>query len=49
VVGFNVPTGAPIVYELDDRLVPVKPRRFLGDPEAIRAAAAAVARQAGPR
>jgi len=49
VVGFNIPTGAPIVYELDDRLVPVKPRRFLGDPEAIRAAAAAVARQAGPR
>jgi 2,3-bisphosphoglycerate-dependent phosphoglycerate mutase len=49
VVGFNIPTGAPIVYELDDRLVPVKPRRFLGDPEAIRAAAEAVARQAGPR
>lgn len=49
VVGFNIPTGAPIVYELDDRLVPVKPRRFLGDPEAIRAAVEAVARQAGPR
>lgn len=49
VVGLNIPTGVPIVYELDDRLVPVKPRRFLGDPEAIRAAAAAVARQAAPR
>jgi 2,3-bisphosphoglycerate-dependent phosphoglycerate mutase len=47
IIGFNIPTGVPIVYELDDTLAPAKPRRFLGDPEAIRAAAEAVARQAG--
>lgn len=46
IVEFNIPTGVPIVYELDDTLQPAKPRRFLGDPEAIRAAAEAVARQA---
>lgn len=47
VVSFNIPTGVPIVYELDDRLAPSKPRRFLGDPAAVRAAAEAVAQQAG--
>ena len=49
IVGFNIPTGVPIVYELDDALAPVEPRRFLGDAEAIRAAAEAVARQAEKR
>jgi 2,3-bisphosphoglycerate-dependent phosphoglycerate mutase len=44
IVGFNIPTGVPIHYELDDNLEP-KSRRFLGDPEAIRAAAEAVAKQ----
>jgi 2,3-bisphosphoglycerate-dependent phosphoglycerate mutase len=46
IVEFNIPTGVPIVYELDDALAPAKPRRFLGDPEAIKAAAEAVAKQA---
>ena len=46
IVEFNIPTGVPIVYELDEALKPAKPRRFLGDPEAIKAAAEAVARQA---
>jgi 2,3-bisphosphoglycerate-dependent phosphoglycerate mutase len=45
IVEFNIPTGVPIVYELDDKLAPTKPRRFLGDPEAIKAAAEAVAKQ----
>ena len=45
IVEFNIPTGVPIVYELDDALAPAKPRRFLGDAEAIKAAAEAVARQ----
>jgi 2,3-bisphosphoglycerate-dependent phosphoglycerate mutase len=45
VVEFNIPTGVPIVYELTNDLKPAKPRRFLGDPEAIKAAAEAVARQ----
>lgn len=42
---FNIPTGVPILYELDSNLVPLG-REFLGDPEAIRQAAAAVAQQA---
>jgi len=45
IVEFNIPTGVPIYYELDDSLKPKAPRRFLGDPEAIKAAAEAVARQ----
>jgi len=49
IVAFNIPTGAPIVYELDAGLAPATPRRFLGDAEAVRAAADAVARQAGTR
>ncbi|HEX6260678.1 MAG TPA: 2,3-diphosphoglycerate-dependent phosphoglycerate mutase [Woeseiaceae bacterium] len=48
IVGFNIPTGIPIVYELDDALKPLG-REFLGDPEAVKAAAAAVASQASGR
>lgn len=40
----NLPTGIPLVYELDDNLKPVKDRYFL-DPEAAAAGAAAVANQ----
>ncbi|HUZ19271.1 MAG TPA: 2,3-diphosphoglycerate-dependent phosphoglycerate mutase [Acidimicrobiales bacterium] len=46
VVEFNIPTGVPRVYELDAALNIVS-QRELGDPEAIHAAAEAVARQAG--
>jgi 2,3-bisphosphoglycerate-dependent phosphoglycerate mutase len=46
IVGLDIPTGVPRVYELDDNLHAVS-ARYLGDPEAIRAAAEAVARQAG--
>ncbi len=49
IVEFNIPTGVPILYELDDSLAPSQPRRFLGDEEAIKAAAEAVARQAEKR
>ena len=45
ITGFNIPTGVPLAYELDDDLNPLS-REFLGDPEAIAAAAAAVAAQA---
>ncbi|MEX2122321.1 MAG: 2,3-diphosphoglycerate-dependent phosphoglycerate mutase [Woeseia sp.] len=45
IVGFNIPTGIPLAYELDDALKPVS-REFLGDAEAVKAAAAAVASQA---
>jgi len=42
----EIPTGVPIVYELDKALKPVQPGgRWLGDPEAIAAAAEAVRRQ----
>lgn len=49
ILDVNIPTGVPLVYDLDDELRPrvAKPleERFLGDPEAVRAAAEAVARQ----
>ena len=45
IVGFNIPTGIPLAYELDDGLKPLS-REFLGDPETVKAAAAAVAGQA---
>ena len=41
----NIPTGIPLVYELDESLR-VLNRQYLGDPEAVAAAAEAVARQA---
>lgn len=40
----NIPTGIPLVYELDDQLKPIK-HYYLGDPAAVAAAAAAVANQ----
>ncbi|MBW3666751.1 MAG: 2,3-diphosphoglycerate-dependent phosphoglycerate mutase [Actinobacteria bacterium] len=46
IVALNIPTGIPLVYELDDDLEPIS-RRYLGDQEAAEAAAEAVARQAG--
>ena len=44
ITAFNIPTGIPLAYELDDDLIPVS-REFLGDAEAIKKAAAAVAAQ----
>jgi 2,3-bisphosphoglycerate-dependent phosphoglycerate mutase len=44
IVEFNIPTGIPMLYELDARLQPLS-RRFLGDPAAIAAAQDAVRRQ----
>jgi 2,3-bisphosphoglycerate-dependent phosphoglycerate mutase len=45
IVGLNIPTGIPLVYELDDDLKPIR-SYYLGDPEAARKAAEAVAKQA---
>lgn len=45
ITGFNIPTGIPLLYQLDDDLQPLS-REFLGDPEAVAAAAQAVADQA---
>ncbi len=44
IVGLNIPTGIPLVYELDDELKPVR-HFYLGDPEAIKKATEAVAGQ----
>jgi len=45
IVALNIPTGMPLVYELDDALTPLtRGGRYL-DPEAAAAAAAAVANQ----
>lgn len=46
IIDVNIPTGLPLLYELDEDLRPMS-RRYLGDPEAAQAAAEAVARQAG--
>jgi 2,3-bisphosphoglycerate-dependent phosphoglycerate mutase len=40
----NIPTGIPLVYRLDENLVPIQPGEYL-DPEAAAAGAAAVASQ----
>jgi 2,3-bisphosphoglycerate-dependent phosphoglycerate mutase len=48
IVEFNIPTGVPIVYDLDLGLNS-RGRRFLGDPAAIAAAAEAVRRQTEAR
>jgi 2,3-bisphosphoglycerate-dependent phosphoglycerate mutase len=44
IVKENIPTGAPLVYELDDRLKPIK-RYYLGDADEIARRIAAVAAQ----
>jgi 2,3-bisphosphoglycerate-dependent phosphoglycerate mutase len=44
IVELNIPTGMPLVYELDDELKPLK-RYYLGDPEKVCAAMEAVAAQ----
>ncbi len=43
-VNLNIPTGIPLVYELTDDLKPIT-HYYLGDPEAVKRAAAAVAAQ----
>jgi 2,3-bisphosphoglycerate-dependent phosphoglycerate mutase len=44
IVELNIPTGVPLVYELDAALTPIR-SRYLGDAAAVKAAADAVARQ----
>ena len=48
IVGLNIPTGVPLLYELDAALKP-RDSRYLGDPDAIAAAAEAVRRQTEKR
>jgi 2,3-bisphosphoglycerate-dependent phosphoglycerate mutase len=44
IVGLNIPTGIPLVYELSDELTPIR-SFYLGDAEAVKRATAAVAGQ----
>lgn len=44
IVGLNIPTGIPLVYELEDDLKPIR-SYYLGDEEAIKKATQAVANQ----
>ena len=44
IVNLNIPTGIPLVYELDDHLQPIR-HEYLGDPEQVRKAIEAVAHQ----
>jgi len=48
IVELNIPTGVPLVYELDDRLKPIR-SYYLGDPLAAKAKAEAVAKQAAAK
>jgi 2,3-bisphosphoglycerate-dependent phosphoglycerate mutase len=48
IVGLNIPTGVPLVYELDERLKPLR-HYYLGDPEEVARAVAAVANQGKAR
>ena len=45
ITGLNIPTGMPLVYRLDEELRPTVPGGEYLDPEAAKAAAAAVANQ----
>jgi 2,3-bisphosphoglycerate-dependent phosphoglycerate mutase len=44
IVGLNIPTGMPLVYELDDQLKPIQ-NYYIGDPDAVAKAMEAVAKQ----
>jgi len=44
IVSLNIPTGIPLVYELDENLKPLN-SRYLGDPEEVARAMQAVAKQ----
>ena len=44
IMGYNIPTGVPLVYQLNEELRPLR-KDYLGDPEAVRKAAEAVANQ----
>jgi 2,3-bisphosphoglycerate-dependent phosphoglycerate mutase len=44
IVGLNIPTGMPLIYELDADLKPIK-NYYLGDPEKVKKAMEAVANQ----
>ena len=44
IIKYNIPTGIPLVFELDEKLKPTK-SYYLGDADAVKAAQNAVANQ----
>lgn len=48
ITGLNIPTGFPLIYELDEALRPIR-HYYLGDPEEIRRTTESVAEQAGTK
>jgi 2,3-bisphosphoglycerate-dependent phosphoglycerate mutase len=44
IIGLNIPTGMPLVYELDQSLAPIR-HYYLGDPEKVKQAMESVANQ----
>jgi 2,3-bisphosphoglycerate-dependent phosphoglycerate mutase len=48
IIKLNIPTGIPLVYELDEHLRPIK-NYYLGDPEEVKKLMAAVANQGKAR
>lgn len=48
IVSLNIPTGVPLVYELDDELKPIR-HYYLGDPEEIKKATDVVKNQGRPK
>jgi 2,3-bisphosphoglycerate-dependent phosphoglycerate mutase len=44
IVGINIPTGIPLIYDLDESLKPIK-NYYLGDPDEIKRATETIARQ----
>jgi len=45
IMGLNLPTGIPFIYQLDENLKPVVSLKFLGDEETVKKAMASVANQ----
>lgn len=45
IVEVNLPTGIPFVYQLDQKMKPIGPKKFLGDPETVAKAIESVAAQ----
>jgi 2,3-bisphosphoglycerate-dependent phosphoglycerate mutase len=48
IAGLNIPTGVPLVYELDEQLKPIR-HFYLGDPDEIARQIEAVANQGKAR
>ena len=49
IMGLNLPTGIPFVYEFDENMKPTKSMQFLGDEETVKAAMEKVAAQTGKK